>query len=269
MSDVPRFYDRCAAYYEGDYEAAGYDLDVPFYVELARESGGPVLELGCGTGRVLVPVARSGIEVVGVDASPGMLERLGRRLAAEPEEVRSRVRIVAGDVRSVRIPGGSGRFGLVTAPFRVVQHLVARADQRAWLRAVAHHLRRDPPGELVFDVFQPDYEQIADSPTVSVDVERIEPGTGRRIRRVSRAEHHPESQTFDVGFEWLVEEAAGGSERSERSIETTVRWFTRGELECLLELEGFEVVDFWGDFDRSPFGPGSEDQVVRARLVAG
>ena len=73
---APEFYDRCAAFYDGDYEAAGYDRDVPFYVELARESGGPVLEMGCGTGRVLLPVARAGIEIAGVDASARMLERL-------------------------------------------------------------------------------------------------------------------------------------------------------------------------------------------------
>ncbi len=266
MTSLPRFYDLCAAYYEGDYESAGYDQDVPFYVELARAAGGPVLELGCGTGRVLLPVARAGVEVVGVDASRGMLERLEGHLAGEPEEVRRRVRALEGDVRSVRVPGGAAAFALVTAPFRVAQHLVSRADQRAWLRTVAHHLRREPPGHLVFDVFQPDYEQIAEGSTVSVDVERLEPGTGRRIRRVSRAEHHPERQTFEVGFEWLVE-APGGRERSSGAIETTVRWFTRAELEGLLELEGFEVTDVWGDFEQTPFGPGAEDQVVRARLA--
>ena len=270
MKELARFYDRCAAFYEGDYEAAGYHHDIPFYVELAREaarrSDGPVLELGCGTGRVLLPIARAGIEVVGVDASPGMLERLRGRLAEEPEEVRRRVRLLAGDVRSVRVPGGEGAFALVTAPFRVAQHLLTLEDRRAWLRTAAHHLRRDPPGHLVFDVFQPDYEQIADSPVVSVDVDRLDPETGRRIRRVSRADHHPEIQTLDVTFEWLVAEP-GGEERTERAIETTVRWYTHGEIECLLALEGFEVTDVWGDFEGTPFGPDAEDQVVRAQLI--
>lgn len=267
MSELSRFYDRCAAFYEGDYDAAGYLHDIPLYVELARESKGPVLELGCGTGRVLLPVARAGIEAVGVDTSTGMLERLRGVLAGEAEEVRRRVRVMEGDIRNVRVPGGEGAFALVTAPFRVAQHLLTLEDRRAWLRTVAHHLRRNPPGHLVFDVFQPDYEQIADSPVVSVDIERMEPGTGRRIRRVSRADHHPTSQTLDVTFEWLVTEP-DGEERTERAIETTARWFTRGELECLLALEGFEITDFWGDFERTPFGEDAEDQVVRARLVS-
>ena len=259
---TPEFYDACAAFYDGDYEAAGYDHDVPFYVELARESGGPVLEMGCGTGRVLLPVARAGLEIAGLDASAAMLARLETRLAAEPEAVRRRVRLLHGDVRTARV---EGEFALVTAPFRVVQHLVERADQRAWLRNVARHLRREPPGELVFDVFQPDYALIAESPTLSVDVEREDPATGRAVRRISRSDHHPESQTFEVGFEWLVE-GPDGAERIESSIETVARWFTRPELECLLEIEGYEIVDFWGAFDRTPFGRDSEDQIVRARL---
>jgi SAM-dependent methyltransferase len=260
--ESPEFYDRAAPYYDADYEAAGHGEDVGFYVEEARAAGGPVVEMGCGTGRVLLPVARSGVEIVGVDSSAEMLARLERRLAAEPEEVRRRVRVVRGDLCTVRVPG---ELALVTAPFRVIQHLVERADQRAWLTNVARHLRRDPPGLLVFDSFQPDYAQIAESPTVSVDIERTDPETGRTLRRVSRSLHHPERQTFEVGFEWLVE-GDDGRDVTVTEVETVARWFTRGELECLLELAGFEVLDFWGDFDRTPFGPDSEDQVVRARL---
>lgn len=260
----PEFYDLCSRYYDGDYEAAGYDDDVDFYVDLGRASGGPVLEMGCGSGRVLLPVARAGVEVVGVDASPGMLARLEARLAGEPEAVRRRVRLLQGDIRTAE---AGGPFALVTAPFRVVQHLVEQADQRAWLRNVARHLRRDPPGELVFDVFQPDYSMISESPLLSVDVEREDPETGRTVRRVSRAHHHPETQTFEVGFQWLVE-GEDGEETVAAEVETLARWFTRPELELLLEIEGFELLDFWGGFDRSPFGEGSEDQVVRARLRA-
>ena len=126
-----------------------------------------------------------------------------------------------------------------------------------------------PGGELLFDVFQPDFALIADSlddTALSVDLQRIDPDTGRTVRRVSRSLHTPELQTFDVTFEWLVEEPDGTS-HTERSIESTVRWFTRAELENLLELEGFDVLDVWGDFEGTPFGEGSEDLVVRARLA--
>lgn len=258
----PEFYDRAAPYYDADYEAAGHGEDVGFYVAEARAAGGPVLEMGCGTGRVLLPTARSGVEVVGVDSSPGMLARLERALAAEPEAVRLRVRVVRGDVREVHVPG---ELALVTAPFRVIQHLVEPDALRAWLRNVARHLRRDPPGLLVFDSFRPDADQVDETPTIAVDIERTDPGTGRRVRRVSRALHHPRRRTFEVGFEWLVEGGAG-CDVTATEVETVARWFTRGEIEALLEAEGFEATDFWGDFDRGPYGPDCEDQVVRARL---
>jgi SAM-dependent methyltransferase len=267
-----RFYETCAAFYDEDYAAAGYDHDVPFYVELAqeavRETGASVLELGCGTGRVLLPTAREGVEIVGVDASAGMLARLEERLAAEPSAVRRRVRTVRGDARTVdvralaRASRAANGFALVTAPFRVVHHLVTQADQRAFLRNAARHLIRD--GALVFDLFQPDYSMVADAPSTSVDIERTDPATGRTVRRVSSSHHHPELQTFDAEFEWLIE----GPEGEEETVEagsSTLRWFTRAELELLLELEGFEVTDVWGDFERTPFGEDAEAIVIRAR----
>lgn len=270
--ELDRFYDACATFYDADYEAAGYDQDVPFYVELAqeaaREVGGPVLELGCGTGRVLLPTARRGIEIVGVDASAGMLARLDERLAGEPAEVRRRARTLRGDVRTAdarklaRSLGAEGGFALVTAPFRVVHHLVTPADQRAFLRNAARHLATD--GTLVFDLFQPDYSMVAEAPSTSVDIERTDPATGRTVRRVSSARHHPERQTFEVEFEWLVE-GPDGAEETVEGRTTTLRWFTRAELELLLELEGFEVLDVWGDFERTRYGEDAEAIVVRAR----
>lgn len=257
------FYDGASPFYDADYEAAGHGADVDFYLAEARATGGPVLEMGCGTGRVLLPVARAGVEIVGVDSSPRMLGRLEAALAREPEEVRRRVRLARGDLRHARVPG---EFELVTAPFRVIQHLVARADQRAWLANVARHLRRDPPGLLVFDSFRPDPDEIAASPTVSVDIEREDPETGRTVRRVSRSVHHPGRRTFEVGFQWLLE-GPDGDEAMTAEVQTVARWFTQDELTRLLKTEGFEVLDFWGSFDRTPYGPGCEDQVIRARVA--
>ncbi len=256
---LERFYGVCAAYYDADYAAVPRRDDVDLYVDLAREHGGPVLEMGCGSGRVLLPVARAGVEVTGLDLSAAMLDRLRDSLAAEPAAVRRRVRLVEGDLRSA---DAGGPFALVTAPFRVVQHLLERADQRAWLRNAARHLA--PGGALVFDVFQPDFEQIADSPAASIDLERTDPASGRTVRRLAWVHHRPEEQVFDLRFEWLTE-APGGGGRVIQAAETTVRWFTRAELENLLELEGLAATEVWGDFARTPFGPGAEEIVVRAR----
>jgi SAM-dependent methyltransferase len=266
---------------------------------------------------VLIETARAGIEIVGVELSGEMLRRAEERLAEEPAEVRERVRLVRGDIRTVEIPRPEGGFPLITAPFRVVQHLLTRDDQKAWLRNVARHLRRPgsgsgadsgpqsgpesgpesgpasgsqsgsqsgsesvpdsgpdsgsdvPGGALIFDVFQPDYGMIAETPFIAVDVERTDPGTGATIRRVSRSEHHPGLQTFDCTFEWLVHRPGdpAGIERTEHTVHTTVRWYTLPELENLLELEGFELIETWGAFDRTPFGEDAEDIILHARLA--
>lgn len=271
MRSVP-FYEICAGFYDADYAAAEREDDAAFYAELARDAGGPVLEMGCGSGRVLLPCARAGAEVVGMDVSAAMLDRLRYRLEHEAEEVRRRVETVEGDVRDAAVTDGDGEirtFPLVTAPFRVIQHLVERSDQRAWLQNVTRHLA--PGGALVFDVFQPDYEHVVAPPSTTVDLERTDPETGRLVERHATAWHTPELQTFRVRFEWKEAAGEGGGEdggegeaRSLGSAETEVRWFTLAELANLLELEGFRVTDAWGDFDRTPHGPGAEEIILRA-----
>ena len=261
LDEAEAFYDLCAPFYDGDYDGLGYDVDLDFYVGLAGASGGPVLEMGCGTGRVALAIARSGVEVVGLEISPAMLERLRAKLAGVAPEVARRIQLVHGDIREHQL----GRlFPLVVAPFRVVQHLVTEADVDRFLGNAARHL--SPGGELAFDVFQPDERMITAGPELHVDIEREDPETGEEIRRVSRAVHRPDEQTFDVHFEWLIG-PPGEPVRTIDGGETTVRWFTRGDLERLLTGAGFEVVEIADDFGGERFGPGTEDYVVRARRV--
>src|SRR5215510_15039149 len=102
--------------------------DIDFFVGAARTSGGPVLEIGCGTGRVLIPTARAGIHILGLDQSPGMLDICRKRSLEESEAVRSRVRLVQGDMRNF---DAGQRFSLATIPFRPFQHLTTVEDQLA------------------------------------------------------------------------------------------------------------------------------------------
>jgi SAM-dependent methyltransferase len=247
-----------APFYDADYAALGYHADAPLYVELARESGGPVLEMGCGTGRILLLVARAGMRIHGVDLSPAMLEALKEKIAAEPAEVRERVSWSEGDIRTV---DAAGKFALVTAPFRVAQFLLTRQDQRAWLANVRRHLA--PGGALCFDVFQPNFAYLVEPRDPFLEIDRTDPATGRRVRRFARTKPHNEWQTVEVEFRWVVEEAGAITETSSALV---LRWFTRAELENLLELEGFEITDYWGTFRRDPFGEGSPEHVVRAVL---
>lgn len=131
--------------------------DVEFYTNMARESGGPVLEIGCGTGRVLLPIARAGAEITGLDLSAKMLGVCREKLAREPADVRGRVKLVQSDMRVFDL----GRtFKLITIPFRPFQHLISVEDQLACLACVNKHLA--PGGRFILDIFNPSLKALTD-----------------------------------------------------------------------------------------------------------
>lgn len=205
--------------------------DVSFYVDEARRSGGPMLELGVGTGRIAVPVAAAGIEVVGVDLSAGMLEvaREAAELAGVSVDLRQ------GDMRE---PPVDGEFPLVAIPFRSLLHMETDRDRRAALRAVARLLA--PGGRLVFDVFTPAADDIAE--THARWVER-EPGIWERA-------------DWDEGTRTLILRVRGGYAEAEMSL----AWLSVAEWKELLRDEGYVVEAVYGWFDRSPWR-GGEDSV--------
>ena len=211
--------------------------DVAFYVEEAVRSGGPVLELGVGTGRIAVPIAAVGISVVGVVTSAGMLE-----VARERAELAAvDVDLHQGDMRE---PPIEGKFPLVIVPFRSMLHMETNDDRRAALRAVAKHLA--PGGRLVFDVFTPGADDIAD--THGRWLER-EPGIWER------ADWNEETRT-------LILRVRGGENESEMSL----AWLAVPEWKELLREEGFAVDAVYGWFDRSPWRGGEDSIWICRRL---
>jgi SAM-dependent methyltransferase len=205
--------------------------DVAFYVDEAVRSGGPVLELGVGTGRIAVPIAAAGVEVVGVDLSEGMLA-----VARERAELAG----VAVDLRlgDMREPPVEGAFPLVAIPFRSLLHMETDRDRRAVLRVVARLLA--PGGRFVFDVFTPGVDDIAD--THGRWLER-EPGIWER------AEWHEDTRT-------LILRVRGPDGDAEMSL----AWLSVPEWKELLRDEGFVVDAVYGWFDRTPWR-GGEDSV--------
>ena len=130
--------------------------DVEWYRRKAVESGGPVLELGAGTGRVTIPIAEAGIRVSAVDLDAGMLDRLRQKAATLPAEAQSRVTVHHGDMRSFAL---DEQYALVIIPFRAFLHNLTRDDQLATLRRAHAHLR--PGGELALNVFHPSLQYMA------------------------------------------------------------------------------------------------------------
>lgn len=211
--------------------------DISFYVEEALASAGPVVELGVGTGRIAIPTAAAGVQVIGVDSSAGMLEVC--ELRAREAGVADRLDLRLGDLRR---PPVDERVPLVTCPFRAYLHLATDEERLEGLRA-AHTLLR-PGGRLIFDVFAPSAEDIAE--TNGRWIER-EPGIDER------ADWDLTTQTLTLSVRGEVGEST-----------MTLSWLEPQRWQSLLAEAGFEVVACYGWFDRRPFTSG-EDTVWIAR----
>jgi SAM-dependent methyltransferase len=237
--------------------------DVRFYVDEARNTGGSVLEVGCGTGRILLPIARSGQTIYGLDSSRQMLARCKAKLRTEPDVVRERVTLHEGDARDFEL---GRRFNLVIAPFRVVQHLTTSKDQMRFLDSVSRHLAAG--GRLVFDVFNPNFAAL-----VSADGKEHEdtPETrlpdGRSFRRAGRVSRvRWIDQVSEIELVYYI--SSGSGDKTERHVLSfDMRWFLRAELVHLLARAGFSVRSIYGDFDRSPLTDGSPEQIVCAERI--
>ena len=174
-------YKILARHYDAGYAANQFLADIPFYVDLAKQSGGPVLEIACGTGRILLRIAREGIEIHGVDNSASMLGVLRAQVAREPRAVRERLTVHEGDMRNFRL---EKKFPLVIIPFRPLQHMYTVQEQVDALTTAAFHLEEE--GKLAFDVFFPNFEAIpANIGKEILDLEWTEDSKRRRIVRRS------------------------------------------------------------------------------------
>jgi SAM-dependent methyltransferase len=240
-----------------DYCFLGLEGDVQFYIEEARKAGSTILEIGCGTGRILLPIAETGIQVVGLDASATMLGILRNKLAKRSSELQSRVELVEGDMRNFSL---GKRFDLVTIPYRAFLHLLSPKDQRQALACIREHLTDE--GRLVFNVFDPNLELIAAglSPLGSAlrkESEFIHPETGHRVVVWFTGQYDPEPQLLRASF--IFEELDhSGKVLAKTHSPLTLRYVYRFEMRYLLELCGYKVESLYGDFRRGPFQYGGE-----------
>jgi SAM-dependent methyltransferase len=229
-------YDRIASIYDPWSRSVTEDVD--FYVEQALAAGGPVVELAVGTGRIAVPIALAGVEVIGVDSSPAMLEVA--RAAADEAGVSDRVDLRLGDLRE---PPVRERVPLVVCPFRSLLHMEAEVEKLRALRAARELL--EPGGSFVFDVFSPSPEDIEE--TDGRWIER-EPGI------FERADWDEAARTLSL------------SVRSEDGAATTfgLHWLSASEWLRLLDEAELDVEELYGWFDRRPHD-GDEDMVFVTR----
>ena len=249
-------------YSEGGLNAETYDMrtfgfpgEIDFWIARARESGGPVLELACGTGRVSWPIARAGIDIVGIDLAPAMLAEAERKRAAENPDVTARVRFIRADMSAFEL---KQQFALAIIPFRAFQALLSADQQRAALGCVRRHLK--PGGRLIMDIFDPRLDLLAE--------EKFKPR-----REIAPFRHHRSGHTVTIDVlerandhvaqrlveRWRFRETTGDGKivrEEEESLE--LRWTYRYEMRYLFELTDFVIEDEWSDFEGAPPAYGRE-----------
>lgn len=251
-----RDFDPFARYY--DLEFASYTADVDLFEQFARRAGPRLLELGCGTGRVLVPLCQRGLAVTGVDVSGAMLD-VARRKAGDAG-VLDRARLVHGDIRDLSELGDE-HFDLAFSAINSFLHLETLEDQRAALRAVARVLRRD--GLFVADLFATDPATLAayDGRLVHDAVLR-DPATGERIDKFTSSIVDYAEQRIETTFYYDRVSQDGALQRTVTPF--VLRYLGRFELELLLREAGFTDLRFYGSYDLEPFGADSERMLVTA-----
>jgi SAM-dependent methyltransferase len=235
-------YDRLARFY--DLDTAEVNEDLPFWLALARRSGGPILEIGSGTGRVLVPLAQAGFDVVGVDVSPEMLARA--RANVEAAGVGPRVRLVEADALSLDL---EQRFPLAIVALNSFGHFNNPGEPQRLLTRIRDLLV--PGGRLALDLTNPMPGAFGETTGVLIhDYTRPGPRPGWQTVKLRSQVLDPIAQAVDVNL--IYDEVGPRGEVSRTLAGFVLRYFYRNELELLFTQAGLVLEDVYGSYELAP-----------------
>lgn len=248
-------FDRVARFY--DYEQKEFTKDIAFYVEYARKCGGEVLELACGTGRILIPMAKQGVKVTGLDISEEMLSSARMKIDAD-EKLKTNTNLISGDMRDFDI---NKRFSMILIAFRSFQSLLTKEDQVACLETVHKHL--SDSGLFILDLFAPRHDLLAQVHR-TVDLGKFyDEESDVYVTRRAEDKYDLAKQTLheDRFYEWT--DKSGESHIQKWSFDLS--YLFRYEAELLLEKCGFVIEHVYGDFDEAPYDYYSGEQIFVTR----
>lgn len=254
------FYDLIARYYDAENEHKLDDL--PFYSDLATDHGDPILDIGCGTGRVTFHLAAEGYRVHGLDHSRAMLERAERKLRGRAD-LRDHATFFHGDALNFALPE---RYKLILLPYNAFMHFHTAQAQRQLLKHLAAHLA--PDGLIVFDL--PNAAEVfatQDDDVLRLERTFSEPESGNLVMQQSVSRLNRAEQLQHIT--WLYDEISPDGTLRRTLAPLTLRYVFPAELDLLLELCGLSRLQRLGDYDGSPFGEGSPHLIVLAAHGAG
>lgn len=244
---MAELYDRHSSEFYDYHAKRG---DIKFYVDFAVESAGPVLELGCGTGRILIPTAGAGVKITGLDKSDEMLKICRQKLESEIPEVRNRVKLVNADMRGFEL---ASKFSMVTITFGPFNSLITIDEQISCLNNIRRHLCKN--GALIFDVFYPDLGELL----VNKGTEIVRAKTPFKMPDGRSVIWGIRYDSVDYNRQVIHEELFYNIRYPDGHEEQMVypeslRYFSRFEVEHLLARTGFKVESVYANFDKEPFG---------------
>lgn len=248
--------------------------DLPLYLEFAREVGDPILEIGCGTGRVTFPLAESGHRVHGIDLSQSMLDIAHQKAGSYTEDVQQRVTFERQDMAELNVPGK--QFHLVLMPYGEFAHVLERERQEATLEAIANHMMSG--GILVIGMSNWDaleermsytggqIAKMGSSMPLKYEGVFYDETNDRQIVRYLARGYDPSVQIAIHVYVHEITDLHGQFIAKKTNI-VPIRYVFRYEMEHLLEKAGFKVEAIYGYYDRSPFCFDSKRMIFVARRV--
>ena len=245
-------FDEVAGFY--DLETEELKRDVPFYIDYAKKTKGLTLELGCGTGRVAIPMTEAGIKVWGVDISKEMLKVAHKKVNRLDKGTQRNIKLIHGDMQNFEL---EEKFSFIFIAARSFQSLLTKEEQGACLDCVRKHLSQD--GIFIVDLFAPKHDYLAKRKMSHYLGKMYDKEHDTVITRRAEAEYNLANQTIkeDWFYEWTDKD--GVFHRKIWSFELS--YLFRYEAELLLEKHGFEIEDVFGGFDKSPYNYYSGEQI--------
>jgi SAM-dependent methyltransferase len=248
-------YDQIARFY--DLTHADLMDDIDFILNLAREAAGPILELGCGSGRLLLPLARAGFTITGMDNSAAMLARARAALQAEPLEVQARVTLLEADMTKLDV--GNGRYPLILIPYNTFMHLDS-VQKTAVLRRVKKYVT----DRLFIDLINPfAVAATPDDDAPILENSLTDPQTGHTIQQMAQNQLDEDAQCLHIT--WIYEPIAPDNSPVQRTaVQADYHYLFPHQIDLLLQETGFRLTDISGDYDRSIFDEESERLLITA-----
>lgn len=244
-------YDSWAHIYDLVWQGNKEDID--FYHQITKNERQPILELGCGTGRVAIPLACAGLKVVGIDISAKMIDEAKKKLS-NMGKIAGNIRFERQDMRDFQL---SEKFGACIIPFRSFLHLLSLKDQEDCLKNIHNHLKAQ--GKLIFNIFVPNLKWIVKG-RVKSDKKIINVDEKHEVEYYFDSKFDNFNQTIEVVLNVNYKNGAEGKPENQK-IKFHARYIYPFEMYHLLTKYNFKVLELYGDFNCKTFSPDSTEMV--------